>query len=502
MAQKTTTYLIVGLIIGLIIGGAVGWVTTPKGVPVEEHEAVKKELETVKSELEVIKPEHELLTALAGKLLEVAPEGVIKIRVWGTDSPADVTRMTNVEAAAEMLNTMFAAAGLGVKVEVEGEFFSKKELVSRFLAAWEAGEAPDIFAYKTIYPGTIKMIEEGYIVPLDEYVEKYRVLLADIYPKFWEFVTYKGKIWGLPQDTEARPLYFRKDVLRKLGWTEEEIEALPERIRAGEWTLEDLIKVAKEAMEKGLVKWGVYHRKGFSEEFPFITLYYQFGGELVDPETGRLVLDKSAMLETFKLIHRMSIEEGVLPKDMVVTDWRVIHTGFSTGEALFWFGGTWHWAEWIRVKYNPEFTEEYAWKNVGFALSPAPKPGLKPMTMSSPYVYFISAQSKVPELAFVLAMIATSAPLDAKHAVDSGHLAVRSTTIGYPYYKEAKFLAAVTYMLEYTAFRPVHKDLPAYEKEWLIAFTDVEAGTKSPEEALDALVEALKAAIPDIIIRD
>jgi len=57
-------------------------------------------------------------------------------------------------------------------------------------------------------------------------------------------------------------------------------------------------------------------------------------------------------------------------------------------------------------------------------------------------------------------------------------------------------------MLEYTAFRPVHKDMPLYEKEWLTAFTAVESGEKSPEEALASLVDALKAAIPDIIIEE
>jgi len=498
LAQSWKAYVVVALLIGLAIGASIAWIAKPAPpgmIPKEDYDKLKASYDSLKAE-------SEKLRALASKLLEIAPEGVITVRVWGTDSPADVTRTTNIEAAADRLNKIFSALGLDISIKVEGEFFSKKELIDRFVAAWEAGEAPDIFAYKLIYPGAIDMIEAGYIVPLDEYISKYEDELADIYPKFWEFVTYKGKIWGLPQDTEARPLYFRKDVLRKLGWTEADIEALPEKISTGEWTMEDLIAVAKEAMDKGLVKWGVYHRKGFSEEFPFIAPYYQFGGRLLDPATGNLVLNKSAMLETFKLIHRMAIEEEILPRDMVVTDWRVIHTGFCTGEVLFWFGGTWHWAEWIRVKYNPDFTEEYAWKNIGFALTPAPRPGLKPITLSSPYVYFISAQSKCPELAFILAMTAISPPLDAKHAVDSGHLAVRKTTIGYPYYRKAKFLSDVTYMLEYTAFRPVHKDMPLYEKEWLTAFTAVEAGEKSPEEALASLVDALKAAIPDIIIEE
>jgi len=425
-----------------------------------------------------------------------APQ-VIKIKVWASGSPVDVTRVNNVEKAAEILNKMLEAAGAGVKIEVEKQFF-RGDYMDKLTAAFAAGEAPDIIAMKNL----AALAEGGYVIPLDDYIQKYSMLLEDVVPVLWNSVKYKGKIWALPQDTEARPLYFRKDVLRQLGWSEEEINALPEKIKNGEITIQDLIKVAKEAMEKGLVAWGFYHRPNFGGT-PFIIFYYQYGGILQDPETGKLVLDKKAMLKTLQLLYQMAQVDKVLPPDMIGTSWRKIHSDFVNGRVLFWFGGTWHWAEWQRVPYHEtlgNLTEEYEWENIGFALVPAPEPGLKPMTLSSPYLYYVTSQSKYPELAFLLITLATSAPLDAEHAVYSGHLPVRTTTLGIPLYKKSKFHSEVAYMLDYTSVEPIHPKFGVYKDAWITAITKVEKGEATPEQALEEMISTLKSELGDELI--
>ena len=468
--KLSTVLPVILLIVGIIIGFAVGFAVRP---PAPTPTAMPSPSPTVK---------------------------VIKVTVWASGSPVDVTRVDNIERAANILNRMFEAAGAPVRIEVEKQFF-RGDYMEKLTAAFAAGEAPDIIAMKNLPV----LADGGYITALDDYVEKYKDLLEDVYPVLWNAVKYKGKIWALPQDTEARPLYFRKDVLRQLGWSEEEIEALPEKIRNGEITLLDLIEVAKEAMDKGLVQWGFYHRPNFGGT-PFVILYYQYGGILQDPETGKLVLDKSAMLKMLELLYRMAQVDKVLPPTMIGTSWRQIHADFVNGRVLFWFGGTWHWAEWQRVAYHEELgelPEEYEWENIGFALVPAPEPGLKPMTLSSPYLYYVTAQAEEPEIAFLLITLATSAPIDAIHAVDSGHLPVRSTTVEQPYYKQSKFHREVAYMLEYTSFEPLHPKWGAYKDAWITAITKVEKGEVTPEEALSEMIETLKAELGDeLVIRD
>ena len=470
--KLSTVLPVILLIVGIIIGFAVGFAARPPA-PTPTATPSPSPTPTVK---------------------------VVKVTVWASGSPVDVTRVDNIERAANILNRMFEAAGAPVRIEVEKQFF-RGDYMEKLTAAFAAGEAPDIIAMKNLPV----LADGGYVIALDDYVEKYKDLLEDVYPVLWNAVKYKGKIWALPQDTEARPLYFRKDVLRQLGWSEEEIEALPEKIRNGEITLLDLIEVAKEAMDKGLVQWGFYHRPNFGGT-PFVILYYQYGGILQDPETGKLVLDKSAMLKMLELLYRMAQVDKVLPPTMIGTSWRQIHVDFVNGRVLFWFGGTWHWAEWQSVAYHEELgelPEEYEWENIGFALVPAPEPGLKPMTLSSPYLYYVTAQAEEPEIAFLLITLATSAPIDAIHAVDSGHLPVRSTTVEQPYYKQSKFHREVAYMLEYTSFEPLHPKWGAYKDAWITAITKVEKGEVTPEEALSEMIETLKAELGDeLIIRD
>ncbi|OYT55670.1 MAG: ABC transporter substrate-binding protein [Desulfurococcales archaeon ex4484_217_2] len=470
--KLSTVLPVILLIVGIIIGFAVGFAARPPA-PTPTATPSPSPTPTVK---------------------------VVKVTVWASGSPVDVTRVDNIERAANILNRMFEAAGAPVRIEVEKQFF-RGDYMEKLTAAFAAGEAPDIIAMKNLPV----LADGGYVIALDDYVEKYKDLLEDVYPVLWNAVKYKGKIWALPQDTEARPLYFRKDVLRQLGWSEEEIEALPEKIRNGEVTLLDLIEIAKEAMDKGLVQWGFYHRPNFGGT-PFVILYYQYGGILQDPETGKLVLDKSAMLKMLELLYRMAQVDKVLPPTMIGTSWRQIHVDFVNGRVLFWFGGTWHWAEWQSVAYHEELgelPEEYEWENIGFALVPAPEPGLKPMTLSSPYLYYVTAQAEEPEIAFLLITLATSAPIDAIHAVDSGHLPVRSTTVEQPYYKQSKFHREVAYMLEYTSFEPLHPKWGAYKDAWITAITKVEKGEVTPEEALSEMIETLKAELGDeLIIRD
>ncbi|MCD6301491.1 MAG: extracellular solute-binding protein, partial [Staphylothermus sp.] len=415
-------------------------------------------------------------------------------------SPVDTTRVINVERAAKIVTALLEKYGVDVKVTVDTEKsqYFRGGYWTQLEQAFVAEQAPDIFAMKELG----KVVEAGYALQLDEYVEKYWALVADIYKVLWHAVTYKGHIWAIPQDTEVRPLYFRKDVLRELGWSEEEINALPEKILTGEITIEDLIQVAKEAMEKGLVDWGFYHRKGFGGT-PFIILYYQYGGILQDPETGKLVLDKQAMLKTLQLLCRMAQVDKVLPPTMIATDWRIIHTDFVNGRVLFFFGGSWHWAEWQRVPYHEELgnlTEEYEWQNIGFALVPAPESGLEPMTLSSPVLYYVSSQTKFPETSFILVALATSAPLDARHAVDSAHLPIRITTQFDQYYQQSKFHKEAVYMLQYTSFEPVHEKWEVYKNLWENAIAKVEGGEATPEQVLNEMIAALQAEIGDEII--
>ena len=63
---------------------------------------------------------------------------------------------------------------------------------------------------------------------LDELIAPYwESTYEDFFPHLWDSVTYMASL-ELPQDIEVRMVFYRKDHLQALGWTEEEIADLVE----------------------------------------------------------------------------------------------------------------------------------------------------------------------------------------------------------------------------------------------------------------------------------
>ena len=428
----------------------------------------------------------------------------ITITVWtiGPDPPSEY-RLENFYIAADMLNKYLEILGANIRVKIEGEFFVRpvewEEYKKKFYLAYEAGKAPDI--YLTGHEDVGFLAEEGMIIPLDEYIKKFwNTTYYDVISTLWEAVKHKGRIWAVPQDTEARPLYFRKDVLRGLGWSEEEIEALPEKIERGEFTLYDLLKVAKEAVDKGLVKRGLVHR--VKEGWDYLQFYLGFGGRLWDPEEGKMVFSQEAWKKTLKWFYDAVWGEykGVIWPGQFSKDWdKDFHLPITKGEALFCSGGTWHKAEWIKKGL---LTEEEFWNNIGFALHPAGEPGKKPVTLSHPLIYTITSQAKergVDEIAFLLITLVTDPHINSYHAVASAHLAILNSQILDSRYVQDPFLRDVAYMLKYTTFIPNHPKWADYSRIVFETIRAVETGELGPDAAYEHLLESLKEALGDIL---
>jgi len=72
-------------------------------------------------------------------------------------------------------------------------------------------------------------------------------------------------------------MFYSKTKLKALGWSDADIAALPDRIKTGDFTLDDLIATAKEAVDKGIVEkgFGYWHRN--SKGGDFIQYYAAYG---------------------------------------------------------------------------------------------------------------------------------------------------------------------------------------------------------------------------------
>jgi len=472
------------LIVGIIIGGVIGYVLAPAKTP-EEAQDIMSENEELKSKIT--------------QLLEKLGKKEITITIWtiGPDPPSEY-RYKNFEIAANMLNSWLEKMGSNVTIKVTGEFFVRPvewgEYKNKFYLAFKAGEAPDI--YLTGHEDIGFLAANDYIIPLDDYVKEYwDVIYYDVIPTLWDAVKYKGKIWGVPQDTEARPLYFRKDILRKLGWSEQEINELPKKIERGEFTLQDLLGVAKEAVDKGLVERGILHRVKEGYDFQF---YLAYGGKLWNPETGKMVFSKEAWKKTLKWFYDAVWVYKVISPNQFSGDWdKDFHGPFTSGEALFLSGGTWHKGEWIQKGL---LTEESFKENIGYALHPAGEPGMSPVTLSHPLVYTITKQAEergVADICFILITLVTDPHINSYHSVQSAHLAILYSQISDSRYTQDWFLKDVAYMLKYTTFIPNHPKWGDYSRIVFNVLRAVESGELTPDEAYNVLLSEIQNTLGD-----
>ena len=435
---------------------------------------------------------------LVGGAISYAQETVTVTVRTIANPPMENWRGDNFLLAAEELNADLKAAGdpRRVKIDLIQDGISWGPYLSEFVLSYGAGEAPDIWLTGHEFIGA--QAEAGRIIVLDEMLKEFPIFNL-IIEGLWDSTSYKGKIWGIPQDAEARPLYFNKALLKKLGWSNVEIAALPGKIEKGEFTLYDMLETAKEAVARGVVELGNGFWTRPSNGPDFTALYYAFGGETIDSATGKLVFDKAAGLKYYKFFYDAVQTYGSMGG--LGLSWSESwHPGVSGSKVLFWIGGTWQWAEWAEIYLKDLGGETYMWENFGFALIPAAEKGGKPNTLTHPLAYLINSQSEYPDLALALIAKVTNYGPNTRHAIASTHLGILKDQTEYKFYKVSRLLSETLYMLDYTTFLPNNPYWGSYSPIIYEALAATVGGEFTPEEAVDFVVDGLQRELGDKVI--
>ncbi len=453
-------------------------------------EVVKETVVVEKEVTKIVEKEVEVEVPVGGELIHLVAR-------CKASPPHEEGRCNNLMAAVGAANQALAAAGDDRRIDLEiiqddadwGDYKTEFELAS------EAGEAPDIVCSGHEHIGD--WATAGYITDLTGKIGDYAEF-DDVIDSLWESTKLNGKIWGVPQDAEARPFYYSKILLKELGWSDADIESLDERVASGEFTWQDMFDTAEEAVEKGVVEKGNgwWHRPSNGPDFLYY--YYAAGGEVKEDGFDGLVFDKDAALKVYQLLQDAQ-ERGIIRPDKLDGDWDN-HKEYTSSftNVLFVFEGTWRWASWHTNYLQDKGGEDYLFENVGFAPIPANEEGTgKPVTLTHPLVYMVSSQSEYPDLALLVISKATTKELNTDYAVTSGHLGVLKSQSDYAPYTNAKFLSATLPLLEYTTFLPNSPYWSAYSEAYYLGIQAAESGDLTAEEALDVVVDRLQNELGD-----
>lgn len=430
-----------------------------------------------------------------------SPDGAIVVQALTNDATAPA-RVNNFSEAAESLNEKLEEEGSDDRVSVEAIIkpMGDDEYNQQIIFASQSGNAADIYA--TGYTRVGWMADADYIQPIDDIADA--AVFDDLLEGYWQPVTYKGQIWGVIQDTEARGVLYNKDVLRELGWSDEEIENLPERVEAGEFLLEDMTAVARQAVEEGITEYGIAHTSGGGEaKADLAMLYAAHGAEYYNDETNEFILDRDPMLATFEWVSGL-VEDGVLPEEGVGTPKIDLLADMMNGRSLFVTAGIWDEAKFRTRGIHDEFgnaDEQWVLDHIGITLMPPVDSSMRPVTLSNPWVYVVSSDANNLDLVERLLVEVSAPELQAAHGVESAHIPFTQSGQEQPAIQENAWLNLVGYMINYSQFMPKDPDTTIYGDLMTEVFGAVETGGLSPSEGVDWLEDEMERRLENVDVR-
>ena len=434
-----------------------------------------------------------LMIAVVGGFGSFAQDAVeISIRCKANVQGGEGWRCDNF---AEVEEQVEAELGIDINLTLIQDNIDWGDYKQEFVLSSEAGQAVDIILSGHEDIGA--WAPAGLILPLDDMLEAHEEF-ADVVSTLWASQEWGGQIWGIPQDAEARPIFYSKLLLADLGWSAEEIDSLPERVAAGEYTFEDMIQTAEQAIEEGVVEEGngYWHRGSIG--FDWLMPFYASGGEILGDD-GKLIWDSEAILEVYQSVADIQARGVTRPDIIGLSGSEVFHPSVSSAEqVLFAQGGIWNWADWAKNYAADLGGNDYLLENIGLILYPAMSDGVA-VTVTHPLSYIISSSSENPDVALALIAAITTPEANNRHAIDSFHLGILNSQVESEAYLNDPTLSKAHYMLDYTRVAPNHPDWSAWNNAFWLGIQAAETGVSTPAEALDLATAQLENEVGDNI---
>ncbi len=415
------------------------------------------------------------------------------IRLWSRADRSGPLRAGNIVAAAKLLNKSLADSGSKRNIDIRVHESTAKgydDDALNLLRAFAVGKGPDLYVAAHEWIGTFA--EAGYAWNLEKHIASYPEYYSDVIPILWDACRFKGVRYCVPQDTEVRMFFFRKDMLRKIGKSSAFIESLPGRVEKGAFTIWDLSRLAKEVVKSGVAKYGLIHRPNVGPDWQMAMA--SFGFDPYDEATAKLQASRSALTAYLKWI-QWNAENGVTPKNNTAMSWDTIRSLFPKGRAFLFQYGVWDVKTQIRHGLGPG--EEAYFEKVGWMHSPPSRKGDSPKNLSHPIIYVVNPKSKHRRLAALLIAIATQAFFNNRHAVTTNHIGINHGQTGMPSYKKAWALRVATPMVARSVFMPNHSKIAQFNRVLYKGIQGVETGRLSAKEGAAFVIDELQAELGD-----
>ncbi len=389
-----------------------------------------------------------------------------------TEEEANVSRNGMIVNGFKMLEEE-----LGGTVKFEIEYLPKLEIDELAMQAAGGVEA-DLFLDEETAIG--QAVKGGLVQPVDWFTELENVE-GNIYQNVIDVSMYEGHLYGIPIDTAPNMLYANKNMLKDLGWTDEDIAAWPEKVMNGEWTVSDMIDTAKDAMDQGLAKYG-FMMDGVDNASSF-TVANAFGFDIYDATENKLIVTDE-WIDVFTLWDDLVNVSGVTPESL--PSFEGTYETFYQNEALFFtdVSGFGYWQR--NSNMSQEEFHAYYEENFTQALFPAVNEGDSGSAAMKVRSLFVSPQVEGEKLDYLMQAInlAYSPENTVSAMYDQGKPSVVKSAFDLAEMDDYKFLNDIAYMADYCNLRSPHPDFASgYHSYYRTQVEAIIVDKISPEQA-------------------
>jgi len=386
-----------------------------------------------------------------------------ELRSWGM-----VQSAKRVQEAMEWARSEFEKMYPGAKIVPKT--FEYPVYRESLLTAVRAGNPPDVSTIDQIWQAEFSA--NGYVIPLDEYVESTPEISEDLFFKgAWESCIYDGRLYGIPFDVDVwEELYYNKDAFEEAGL---DPEKPPE-------TWDELLEYGKALTEEGK-RWGLALISGKGEFTTCVLDSFIFtnGGDIVDltSKPPKCVLNSPENIETFEFLKEVA--DTICPPGITNLDEFGAVRLFTSGKCAMILVGGWE---------QDTFKAQAPTMNWGVGYIPVPKKGMKPVGCFGGWNLVIYKDAKNKDLAWE--WIKFLVRPDVNYKVASLTPAVKES--GKKYLEEYRKGAEIYYnTLMWAKPRPLIPEYPKISDIQIEAWHKIVLGQASVREALNEATEKI-----------
>jgi multiple sugar transport system substrate-binding protein len=312
---------------------------------------------------------------------------------------------------------------------------------------------------------------QGFFTNINDFAEASGVTSDQYFDFAWDETVYKGDIYALSVDTDARALWYNKDIMLEAGL---DPDAPPTNV--------DELRAATDALtERGAG--GAITRYGFNPLYDQAWLYtwgFGFQGEFQDSD-GRITFSHPNNVAAMEFVKEFVDEIGVQDIDAMLaacagSACNDQNDYFWTGQAAMTCSGTWKVAQMHR--YRPD-------GNFGVAPMPGPEGPAPYASWAGGFSWCVPEGNEDVASAFDVCAYLCGEESQLKYTKDTGRIPTMKAAAEDSFYREDPLHAVFMDLLPVSNVRP---PIPFGSKLWdlqVTAFRDeIPHGTKTPEQAL------------------